>query len=149
MKFAIFHISGKRLPYLGVSFWCSTNAQNNVPVLYVPYFSHPDPSVNKKSGLLMPSITSDDSLGASISIPFFYNISLNKDLTITPNIYTKADNYFNLNYRYLSKNHLMNINSSITDNESKQGTKNHIFINGDVTNPYGMFSYKIETANIK
>ena len=42
----------------------------NIPVLYTPYFSHPDPSVNKRSGLLAPSFQSDDKLGQLISVPY-------------------------------------------------------------------------------
>ena len=119
----------------------------NVPVLYSPFFSHPDPTVKKKSGILMPSVSSDNNLGNTFSIPYFYNISSNYDLTITPTFQTKADNYYTLNYRHLTKNHMFNMDTSITDNESKAGTRNHIFINGDIKNPYGKFNYKIETAN--
>ncbi|MDA9591496.1 hypothetical protein N9R78_00360 [Pelagibacteraceae bacterium] len=119
----------------------------NVPVLYSPYFSHPDPSVKKRTGILMPKITSDNILGTSFSLPFFYNIASNKDLTITPTIQSKADDYYSFNYRQLTKNHKINIDSSITNNESKTGTKNHIFINGGVKNPYGKFVYRVETSN--
>ena len=94
----------------------------NVPVLYSPFFSHPDPSVKKRSGLLMPSISSDNNLGNTFSIPYFYNISSNYDLTITPTFQTKADNYYTFNYRHLTKNHKFDIDTSITDNESGQGT---------------------------
>ena len=119
----------------------------NVPVLYSPFFSHPDPTVKKKSGVLMPTISSDNNLGNTLSIPYFYNISSNYDLTITPTFQTKADNYYAFNYRHLTKNHKFDIDTSITDNESKAGTRSHMFINGDITNPYGKFDYKIETAN--
>ena len=47
----------------------------NVPILYMPFFSHPDPSVKKRSGLLMPTISSDNVRGDTLSIPIFYNIS--------------------------------------------------------------------------
>ena len=119
----------------------------NVPILYSPFFSHPDPTVKKRSGLLMPTISSDNNLGNTFSIPYFYNISSNYDLTITPTFQSKADNYYILNYRHLTKNHKFDIDTSITDNESKAGTRNHMFINGDITNPYGKFDYKVETAN--
>ena len=119
----------------------------NIPVLYSPFFSHPDPTVKKRSGLLMPTISSDNNLGNTVSIPYFYNISSNYDLTFTPTFQSKVDNYYTLNYRYLNKNHVFNIDTSITDNESRAGTRNHIFINGDVKNPYGEFNYKIETSN--
>ena len=119
----------------------------NVPILYTPYFSHPDPTVNKRTGILMPKITSDNILGTSISLPFFYNIASNKDLTITPTIQSKADNYYNFNYRHLTKNHKINLESSITDNDSETGTKNHFFLNGDIKNPYGKFDYQVQTSN--
>jgi LPS-assembly protein len=119
----------------------------NVPILYTPFFSHPDPSVKKRTGLLMPSFSSDNRLGETLSIPFFYNISSNYDLTFTPTIQTKVDDYYSLDYRHLTKNHKFNINSSISDNESNTGTKNHIFIYGAVKNPFGEFDYKLETSN--
>ena len=119
----------------------------NIPILYTPFFAHPDPTVKKRSGLLMPSISNDNVLGTSFSLPFFYNISSNYDLTFTPTIQTKSDDYYSLNYRHLTKNHKLNVNSSISNNESKSGTKNHIFVDGAVKNPFGKFNYKIETSN--
>ena len=119
----------------------------NIPILYSPFFSHPDPSVKKKSGLLMPNITSDNVLGTTLSIPIFYNIASNYDLTFTPSFQTKADDYYTLNYRHLTKNHHFNIETSISNNESNNGTKNHFFLNGGIKNPFGKFNYKIETSN--
>ena len=55
----------------------------NIPVLYLPYFSHPDPSVKKRSGLLMPTVETDAQLGDVFSIPIFYNINTNQDITFT------------------------------------------------------------------
>ena len=119
----------------------------NIPILYTPFFSHPDPSVKKKSGILMPIITSDNTLGTTLSVPLFYNIANNYDVTITPTIQTKADDYYSLNYRHLTENHMFNLESSISSNESNTGTKSHIFIDGNVKNPYGKFEYKIQTSN--
>jgi LPS-assembly protein len=119
----------------------------NVPVLYSPFFSHPDPSVKKRSGLLMPSISSDNNLGTTFSIPYFFNLSSNYDVTLTPSIQSKADDYYSINYRHLTKNHQFNIDTSISSDESNTGTKNHVFINGEVKNPFGKFDYKIQTSN--
>ena len=119
----------------------------NVPVLYSPFFSHPDPSVKKRSGFLMPNISSDNSLGTSLSVPYYFNLSSNYDLTVIPTIQSKADNYYSVNYRHLTKNHEFYIDSSITNDESNTGTKNHIFLDGSVKNPFGKFNYKIQTSN--
>ena len=62
----------------------------NIPVFYLPYFSHPDPSVNKRSGFLMPTVETDQNLGDTFSIPIFYNIKSNLDLTFTPTIHSKV-----------------------------------------------------------
>ena len=62
----------------------------NIPVMYLPYFSHPDPSVKKRSGLLMPTIETDNNLGDTLSIPIFYNIADNQDLTITQHFNLKV-----------------------------------------------------------
>jgi len=119
----------------------------NVPVLYSPFFSHPDPAVKKRSGLLMPSVSSDNNLGTTFSIPYFFNLSSNYDVTLTPSIQSKADDYYSINYRYLNKNHQFNIDSSISNDESNTGTKNHIFVNGGVKILFGKFDYKIQTSN--
>ncbi|MDA9674986.1 hypothetical protein N9T64_00855, partial [Pelagibacteraceae bacterium] len=118
----------------------------NLPILYTPFFSHPDPSVKKRSGLLMPTIASDNRLGTSLSIPFFYNFASNYDLTFTPTIQSIADDFYSLNYRHLTKNHTLNVDSSISNIKS-DGSKNHIFIDGRIKNPFGKFEYSIQTSN--
>lgn len=60
-----------------------------VPVLYTPYFSHPDPTVKRKSGFMAPSTFSTSELGYGVSAPYYYVISEDKDATITPTVTTK------------------------------------------------------------
>ncbi|RBP17122.1 LPS-assembly protein [Roseiarcus fermentans] len=54
------------------------------PVFYMPYFSSPDSTVNKQTGVLAPQFVSGASLGYGISIPYFINLAPNYDLTIIP-----------------------------------------------------------------
>ncbi len=119
----------------------------NLPVFYLPYFAHPDPSVNKRTGFLMPTIKSDDQLGDTISLPFFYNISSNKDLTITPNFQGNENNFYELDYRHLNKFGHLNINSSINDNDDNLGSRNHFFADADINNKYGTLKSYIQTSN--
>jgi LPS-assembly protein len=58
-----------------------------VPVAYTPYFSHPDPTVYRRTGFLAPTFGSDGNLGAFIQMPFFLVLDDDKDMTISP-IYT-------------------------------------------------------------
>jgi LPS-assembly protein len=55
-----------------------------VPVLYTPYFSHPDPSVKRASGLLAPQFQYSNKLGVAMRLPYFWVLSDDKDATITP-----------------------------------------------------------------
>ena len=59
------------------------------PVFYMPYFSSPDATVNKKTGLLAPTLVSGAYLGTGISLPYFINLAPNYDLTLTPTILSK------------------------------------------------------------
>ena len=119
----------------------------NLPIIYLPYFSHPDPSVNKRSGFLMPTIETDKNLGEKFSIPYFFNIAGNKDITFTPNFQSQANNFYSINYRELNEFGSVNINGSIDDNDDNQGTKNHIFVDANINNPYGNLDLKIKTSN--
>ena len=119
----------------------------NIPVFYLPYFSHPDPSVNKRSGFLMPTVETDQNLGDVFSIPIFYNIKSNLDLTFTPTIHSKSNNFYSLNYRQLNDRGLFNIDTSIDDNDDNSGTSNHLFFDGNLSNPYGSLDVFLQTSN--
>jgi len=60
-----------------------------LPVLYIPYFSSPDPSVNRRTGFLAPSFLHNTSLGVGAKIPFFWAIAPNYDVTFAPTIYSR------------------------------------------------------------
>ncbi|CAE7594749.1 lptD [Symbiodinium microadriaticum] len=64
-----------------------------LPVFYLPYLSHADPTVKQRSGFLAPSFSSSTELGASVAIPYYWGISPSRDLTITP-IFMTEENPF-------------------------------------------------------
>jgi LPS-assembly protein len=55
-----------------------------VPVVYTPYIAYPDPTVKRRSGLLIPTFGNSASLGSSLSTPYYWVMTENEDLTITP-----------------------------------------------------------------
>ena len=119
----------------------------NIPVLYTPYFSHPDPTVNKRSGLLAPSFQSDDNLGQLISVPYFYNLSGNKDFTFTPTFQSTATNYLTSEFRLLNKNGIFNIETNINDNDDGEGTRHYIFADGTLESKIDKFDIYIQSSN--
>ncbi len=54
-----------------------------VPVLWLPYFSHPDPTVKRRTGFLTPSIQSSTTYGYGMKFPFHYVIGPDRDVTLT------------------------------------------------------------------
>ena len=76
----------------------------DVPVFYFPKFFHPDPSVERRSGLLQPRLNNSNVLGSSINIPYFHVIDENKDLTFKPTIFDNRVYMFQNEYRQENKN---------------------------------------------
>jgi len=51
------------------------------PVAYLPFLSHPDPSVKRRSGFLSPRTLIADNIGVGVSVPYFWAPKQNYDLT--------------------------------------------------------------------
>ena len=119
----------------------------NTPILYTPYFSHPDPSVKKRTGFLVPSFKSDNELGQTISLPYFYNISSNEDLTFTPTFQSAENNHLTAEYRLLSKKGSFNFEGNVNDNNDGLGTRHYFFANTELASPLNKFDISIQTAN--
>ncbi|MCR9212613.1 MAG: LPS assembly protein LptD [Proteobacteria bacterium] len=96
----------------------------NVPVFYTPYFSHPDPTVDRESGFLAPSYFDSTRLGNAVSIPYYYVISEDKDITITPTITTKEGVQMAGEYRQAVESGRFQFDTSITyvDGRESDGT---------------------------
>ncbi len=53
-----------------------------IPLIWVPYFSHPDGTLDRKSGFLSPRLGWDSELGAQISNAYYWSIAPDKDATL-------------------------------------------------------------------
>ena len=71
-----------------------------VPMAYLPYFSAPDPTVKRKSGFLMPSITSNSNYGVGITIPYYWALAPNYDMTFIPTITTQQGPLMQVEWRH-------------------------------------------------
>ncbi len=52
-----------------------------IPVAYLPFFSHPDPTVRRQSGFLVPDFIYSNLLGVGVRVPYFWAIAPSYDLT--------------------------------------------------------------------
>ncbi len=96
------------------------------PVAYFPKFFHPDPSVKRKTGFLIPSIKSSSNSDNFLNIPFFYAIADNKDATFSPRLYPDEKILFQTEYRQKNNktNHIADFSFF---SEKDKNSKSHFF----------------------
>ena len=110
----------------------------DVPIFYFPRFFHPDPTVNRKSGFLIPTFQSSNS-DNYLKVPYFFAIAENKDLTFKPRFYNSEKILLQNEYRQINakSNHKADIGIFL---EEKQNSKNHLFY--DYTKSFDLKSFK-------
>lgn len=80
------------------------NARLNMfglPLLYTPYFEHPDWTVERESGLLSPSFGRNSFQGFYSDLPYFHVIDETSDITLTPRITQRRLPVLSLEHRKL------------------------------------------------
>jgi len=97
------------------------------PIIYFPRFFHPDPTVKRQSGFLMPQVIDSSSLGLSFKLPYYKVISDNKDLTFTPRIFSENQALFQNEYRQVNENSKHIVDLSLKEKNST--SKTHFFSN--------------------
>ena len=109
---------------------------NQIPVLYVPYFSHPDPSVKREGGFLAPTLANlGRDIGSSIKIPYFYPISQSADFTVSPLYYFKQHPLLLGEYREKFKNGDLSLDGGFTQGykeittTNSDGSRHHLYGN--------------------
>ena len=73
----------------------------NVPVTYLPFLSHPDWTVKRRSGFLTPSFQISSDLGVAPSVPYFHVINETSDVELTAHKYQYRGLALKSHYRKL------------------------------------------------
>ena len=113
------------------------------PVFYSPYFRHPDPSVRRRSGFLVPKFGGESTLGQFLKVPYFYAISRDKDITITPFLTTKERAALFATYRQRFKNGAVILDGSYTYVRRQNDEGEHIRGNRSRGHLFGKLHYDI------
>ena len=98
----------------------------DVPIMYFPKFFHPDPTVKRKSGFLIPAFKNSPNSESFLNVPYFLAIARNKDATFSPRFYTEDKFLLQTEYRQkdLNSNHLSDFSLFA---EKNTNTENHFF----------------------
>ena len=75
-----------------------------LPIAYVPYFSHPDGSIKRRSGFLTPTVGYEDSVGAWVRQPYFWATGDSHDLTVAATGFTKQGGMLDAKWRHQLEN---------------------------------------------
>ncbi len=86
-----------------------------VPVFYVPYFAHPDPSSGRRSGLMIPDAGVSSKLGVYYQQPYYLALSPSQELTISPMISENVAPLLELDYGKRFYSGFINATGSITE----------------------------------
>ena len=92
------------------------------PVFYSPYLSAPDPSVKRASGFLMPSVGGSNTLGANVTLPYYWVLGPDKDLTLTPRFMTQAGALLTADYRERFGNGILDALASVNHSNVGSGS---------------------------
>lgn len=110
-----------------------------VPIFWVPYLSHPDPTVDRATGLLIPEISTRQELGVVARLPIFINLGTHQDLTVTPIIATKEAPALAAQYRRHFGSGFLGLGGSATNGSQPSeavtgipdnGFRGHVFADG-------------------
>ena len=105
-----------------------------VPVIWLPYFQHPDGSAARQSGFLSPSFGITKYLGGFIETPYYWAIDGSKELVLRPTTSTSVAPNLGVDYRQRFNNGEVEVLSSIGHLDGSDGTQEgfagHIFAKG-------------------
>lgn len=93
-----------------------------IPVGYTPYLSHPDPSVDRKSGFLTPSFGNSSDLGFILKNHYYWDIGENQDATFDVGAYSKQGLLLGGQYRKRFENGRLEVEGAITRGELTNGS---------------------------
>ncbi len=103
------------------------------PIFYFPKLSHPDPTVKRRSGFLVPSFSNSSNIGFGVNVPYFWDIAKDKDITFTPRILPRNETLYLAEYRQDFMNSSLILDAGYTKGYKKKtnlktpGSRSHIF----------------------
>ena len=110
----------------------------DVPIFYFPTFWHPDPTVKRQSGFLIPFFSDSTTVGSGFGLPYYWAISNDKDLTFTPKFYNNENILLLNEYRQAYRNASLILDTSYTEGykqtstKKTSGSRNHVFAELDI-----------------
>ncbi len=103
----------------------------DVPVFYLPRMRLPDPTQDRATGFLIPSIKQRSRIGLAAKIPYFIAFGDHRDLTLTPYL-SRSMTTLEARYRQAFRTGEITLNGAVTDdNFSGFNSRGYLFAEGE------------------
>ncbi len=97
---------------------------HGVPVMYSPYFAHPDGTIKQKSGVLPPKFSLNSQLGLGVATNYYWAIGPSEDATIGAKVFTNVAPQLLGEYRKRFEKAMLTLNTSATYSSHKDTVDN-------------------------
>ncbi|VDS09106.1 LPS-assembly protein LptD precursor [Paracoccus haematequi] len=121
-----------------------------VPLAAAPFaVTAPDPTVERRSGVLRPEFRTTSGLGFGIKLPYFVTMGDHADVTITPYLSASRTRTLELRYRQAWSNAVTEWNGAISRDDIQPGeTRGYLFGNALIDLPRGYrLGVQVQTAS--
>ena len=99
----------------------------DIPIIYLPYLSFPTTD-QRKTGLLTPNLGRSSKKGLEISLPYYWNLAPNIDLTTTPTLMAKRGIQLSTELRFLNSNQAGITHIDYLPNDDEYSKKDRTYI---------------------
>ncbi len=140
-----------------VTYRDATLEMGGVPVFYTPYFSHPTPDAGPKNGFLVPEYSQSSNLGTMVRVPYYWRLSPDKELTLTPWYTTKEGPLLQGLYEQVTDNGAYSLDFSGTFPEELDASGNpigsnqfrgYVFAKGQENiSPYARYGFDVQRSS--
>jgi LPS-assembly protein len=119
-----------------------------VPIFYIPRLRMPDPTLDRATGFLMPTVRTTSDLGTGIKLPYFIVLGRSADLTLTPYITVRNSQTLEVRYRHAFPTGRLEVTGAVTNDDLIDGkTRGFLFVEGGFSLPQG-FQLKIKGQTV-
>ena len=119
----------------------------DVPVFYLPRLRLPDPTLDRATGFLTPSIRTTSQLGTGLKVPYFIKIGDHRDLTLTPYL-SSSTRTLEFRYRQAFQTGRIQFDGALSRDDLSADTRAYLFGVGnfDLKRDFKLY-FQLETTS--
>jgi LPS-assembly protein len=127
--------------------WHATLRVADVPVFYMPYMNFPIDD-RRASGFLPPRVGYSDRHGFDLTVPYYWNIAPERDLTFLPRYMGKRGLMLGAQYRYLGRAYEGELNGTYLADDKVFGDNRYAFYFGHRQRPSLRSTFVVDYSQV-